>query len=147
MRLAKRSVAAEFLVELGQAAGMLVVGGLEQHGGPFVADERPGGEHRGQLADLDEPFSDLGLKGVHDHASADGGAGRHGRVHSVDRRHGVADRCAGVEDEVGEVLQFLPGRMPAVAGLGMVAADQRDDLDAALLKLLRDLDRDDIATA
>ena len=44
-----------------------------------------------------------------------------------------------IEDEVGEVMQFLAGLMSAVAGFGMLPTDQRDDLDPALLKLLRDL--------
>ena len=90
---------------------------------------------------------DLGLESIHDHAAADGGARRHAHIHAVDRGHGVADWCSGVEDEISEVLQSFAGLMPAFAGFGMMQADQRNDLDAALLELLRDLDRDDVAAA
>ena len=55
-----------------------------------------------------------------------------------------AGRRAGIEDEVGKVLQFFAGLMPAAAHIGMPPADQGDDLDALLLEFLRHFNRDDV---
>ena len=90
---------------------------------------------------------DFGLDAVHEQAAADGGAGRHGRFESIDLHHRVADRGAGIEHEVREVLELLPARVLTAAGFGMFAADDGDDLHAALLEARRHLDGDEVATA
>ena len=83
---------------------MLVVGSLEQFRGAFAADDSSGSQHFWRLSGLGQAIGHLGLDGVHKHASADGGAGSDRCVHPVDRRHRIAHRRAGVENQIGEVL-------------------------------------------
>src|SRR5688572_1390712 len=94
-----------------------------------------------------ETFGKFRLDGVHDETSADGGAGGDRRLKALDLHHGISDRGAGIEHEIGEILQLLSVAMPARAGVAVFQADERDDLYAALLELLGDLDRDHVAAA
>ena len=145
--LGQASVCAKIFVELGQAACVLIVGGLEQFGSAFAANDRPGGEHLGRMSGLGQAIGHLGLDGIDKNAAADGGAGGDWCVHSFDGSHRIAHWSAGVEHEIGEVLEFFAGLMPTSAGLGVLAADDGDNANAALLKRLCDLDGDDVATA
>ena len=126
---------------------MLIVGGLEQFRGTFAANAGPGGEHLGRMSGLGQAIGHLGLDGIDEHAAADGGAGGDRCVHAVDGSHRIAHWGAGVEHEIGEFLEFFAGLMPTAAGLGVLAADDGDNANAALLKRLCDLDGDDVATA
>ena len=131
----------------GEAAGVLVVGGFEELGGFGGADDGSGGEDFGWLAGFGETVSDLGLDGIDEQTAADGAAGGDGRFETVDFDHGIAHGRAGIEDDVGEVLELLALAVAAGAGLAVDGADDGGDLHAAPLKLLGHLDGDDIAAA
>lgn len=57
---------------------MFVVGGLEELGGFFGADEGAGGEDLRRMAGGSQAGGDFGFDGVDEEAAADGGAGGHG---------------------------------------------------------------------
>jgi hypothetical protein len=61
--------------------------------------------------------------------------------------HGIADRCAGVEDEIGEVAEFAAVGALAGAGLGVPGGDDGDDLEAAAAEAFGHFDGDDVAAA
>ena len=114
---------------------------------PFPADDTAGGEDGGRLAGSSQSRGDFGFDGIHQQASADGGTGRDRRFQSGHADHRVSHRRAGIEDDVGEVLELPPVRALAGAGFAVGAGDDRDHLHATPLELLRHLDGHDVATA
>lgn len=139
--------AAEVLIQQGEAAGVFVVGRLEQLGGAVFADDGASGEDLRGLACGGEAVGDLGLEAVDQHATADGGARGHGGVQTGDGDHGIADRCAGVEHPGCEVLEFASVGPGGRAGVGMAAGDDGHHRDISALELLGHFDGDDIAAA
>ena len=126
---------------------VFVIRGFKQLGGFCSTDNGSGGEDLGRLAGFGETICHFGLDGVHEEAAADGASGCHGCFEALDLDHGIANGCAGVEYDVGEVLELLAVAVAAGASFAVRGADDGGDLDAALLKLLGHLDGDNIAAA
>jgi hypothetical protein len=126
---------------------VLIIRGFKQLGGFLSSDNGSGGEHLRRLAGFGETIGDFGFDGVHEKAATDGAAGCHGCFEAFDLDHGITNGGAGVEDDVGEVLELFAVAVAAGAGLAVRGADDGGDLDAALLKLLGHLDGDDVAAA
>ena len=91
---------------------MLVVGGFEKFGGALRAEHGGRAEHQRGLSCARQPLGDLCLDRVDDQAAADRRAWRDRRVEAVDRHHRVAHGRAGVEHEVGEVVELHAVRVP-----------------------------------
>lgn len=126
---------------------MLVIRGFKQLGGFRGTDNGTRREDLRWLAGFRQSIRNFGFDGVHEQATADGAAGGDGGIEAIDLDHGVANGCAGVEDDVGKILELLTVAMAAGAGFAVGGADDGGDFDAALLKLLGHFDGNDVAAA
>lgn len=135
------------LVQSGQTSRVFVVGGFEEIGGALFADERAGGEDLRRLTGGGEAGGDFGFEAVDQHATTDGGSRGDGGVEAVHMDHGVADGGAGIEDQVGEVLEFQAIGALAGAGFGMETGDDGHDLEAAPAEAFGHFHGDDVAAA
>src|ERR1051326_5113165 len=99
------------------------------------------------MAGSGEAGGNFGFDAVDKHAAADGGAGRNGSVEAGEVDHGVADRSASVEDEVGKVLKLFAVGAPTGSRITVSFADDSDDANFAFLKLFGHLDWNDVAAA
>lgn len=124
---------------------MLVIRRLKQLGGFLGTDDSSSGQHLRRLAGFRETIRHFSLDGVHEKAATDGAAGCHGGFEAFDPHHGITNRGAGVENDVGEVLELLAVAVAAGASLAVGGADDGGDLHPALLKLLGHLDGNDVA--
>ena len=115
---------AEVLIQLRQPPGVLVVRGLEQLRGPLRPRRRPrrsstfGGWPACGQASATSALIALTSSTPPTVEPGETGVSRPSICH-----HRVAGRGAGVEHEVGEVLQLLAARVVAAAGLGVPPAD------------------------
>jgi hypothetical protein len=91
-------------IQLGQAAGVLIIGRFKQLGGLLVAHQRGRSEHRRRLSSLGEQRSNLDLDGINEHAPTNGGARAHGGFETRDLDHGVTRGSTRVENDVRKVL-------------------------------------------
>ena len=86
--------------------------------GALLPANGAGGQHLRRLPGASEARGDFGFDAVDEQAAADGRAGRDRRVEPVNLHHRVADWRAGVEHQIGEVLQLLPvARLARLASL------------------------------
>ena len=125
--------------------GVFVVGGLKEFGGPFWADEDAGGQDFGRVAGGGQACGYLGFDGINQQAAADGGAWSDRGGQAVDVDHGVTHRCAGIENDRGEIHQFFPLWMAASAGFGVGSRDEADDFYVAALEFGRHFHGNDVA--
>ena len=134
-------------VEPGEAVGVLVVGGFENFRGALAADDIGGGQHQRRLARGGETRGDLRFEGIDEQAAAHRAAGCHGCFEAGNVDHRIADWRTGIEHDAGEILEPLPIRTPAAAGLAVRETDNRHHRHAAALKFLPHLHRHQIAAA
>ena len=127
--------------------GVLVIRGFKQLGGLLSADDGSCGKDFGGLTGFDESVGHFGFDGVHEKAAAHGAARGDGGVEVFNLDHRIPNGRAGVEDDVGEVLELLAIAVAAGAGFAVGGADDGGDLHPALLELLGHFDRHDVATA
>ena len=132
-------------IQLGQTAGMLVVGRLKQLRSLLVAHQRRGRQHGGWLSSLREQRGHFHLDGIDEHAPTNGRTRTHRSLETRNLDHGVARRRPGIEDDVGEVLQLAAVAALAATGLAMGLGNNGHDLHATTLEFLGHFDGHEVA--
>jgi hypothetical protein len=133
-------------IQLGQAAGVLIIGRFKQLGGLLVAHQRGRSEHRRRLSSLGEQRGDLDLDGINEHAPTNGGARAHRSFETRDLDHGVTHRSTRVENDIRKVLQLATIATLAATGLAVSLGNDSHDFYATALELLSHFNRHQIAS-
>jgi hypothetical protein len=133
-------------IQLGQAAGVLIIGRFKQLGGLLVAHQRGRSEHRRRLSSLGEQRGDLDLDGINEHAPTNGGARAHRSFETRDLDHGVTHRSTRVENDIRKVLQLATIATLAATGLAVSLGNNSHDFYATALELLSHFNRHQIAS-
>ena len=137
----------EIFIKFRQPSRVFVVRGFEKLSGFYCADDGGAGQDFWRMAGFCETRGDFGFDAVDEEAPPYGRAGGDVGFEAVNFYHRIADRCAGVEGQIGIIRELFAGRMIAFAGFAVGAGNDGDDAHAAGLELLGHFDGDEIAAA